>query len=200
MSIFIEQAFDDRDTAAARAFYDQWAPDFEADITTQGYAAPRRCAEALAECVPHRTEKILDFGCGTGLAGQAFADAGFTHIDGVDLSSAMLEQARKKSIYRTLSLIKADATPKGKYDVISAVGVIGLGAAPSSTIDVLMHALPKGGKLVFSFNDHALADPMQTGRLNEWIDCGAAGVLFTDHGPHLPAQDMDSTVYVVEKY
>jgi hypothetical protein len=112
----------------------------------------------------------------------------------------MLEQARKTDIYGKLSLINAEATPEGKYDVISAVGVIGLGAPPSSTFDILMHALPKGGKLVFSFNDHAIADPMHTGRLNEWIDCSTARVLFADHGPHLPAQNMDSTVYVVEKY
>tara|TARA_B110000879_G_C11042528_1_gene459441 strand:+ start:155 stop:757 length:603 start_codon:yes stop_codon:yes gene_type:complete len=200
MSILLEQAVLDRDADAASAFYDEWAPDFEADLTAKGYAAPHRCAEALAETVSDRNVAILDFGCGTGLSGKAFTHEGFRNIDGVDLSATMLEQARKTDIYGKLSLINAEATPEGKYDVISAVGVIGLGAPPSSTFDILMHALPKGGKLVFSFNDHAIADPMHTGRLNEWIDCSTARVLFADHGPHLPAQNMDSTVYVVEKY
>ena len=200
MSILLEQAFHERDAQATRAFFDQWASSYDADMISQGYAAPARCAEALVTHVSDLSTAILDFGCGTGLSGQAFMDVGFTQIDGVDIAPAMLEQARAKGIFRDLSSIEADATPKSKYEVISAVGVIGLGGAPSSTIDVLMRALPRGGKLVFSFNDHALADPMQTGRLNEWIDCGAARVLFAEHGPHLPAQNMNSTVYVVEKY
>ncbi len=200
MSIFLEQAFHERDANEARAFYGSWADTYEADITAQGYSTPARCAEALAAHVSDLSTTILDFGCGTGLSGQALKDAGFTQINGVDIAPAMLEQSRAKGVYCDLSPIAADATPKGKYEVISAVGVIGLGAAPSSTIDVLMHALPRGGKLVFSLNDYALADPMQTGRLNEWIDCSAARVLFAEHGPHLPTQDMSSTVYVVEKY
>jgi predicted TPR repeat methyltransferase len=200
MSTFLEQAFLERDAAAARVFYDEWAPTYEAEITALGYAAPARCAAALTEYVTDLDTPILDFGCGTGLAGQAFNEAGFTHIDGVDISPAMLEQSSKKGIYRSLQPIAAGAAPNGKYGIISAVGVISPGAAPGTTIDVLMHALPKGGKLVFSFNDHALADPLQTGRLNEWIDCSAAYVLFAEHGPHLPAQNMNSTVYVVEKY
>lgn len=200
MSDFLDQAFLDRDPDTARDFYDRWAPTYEADITAQGYAAPQRCAEALAAHLSDLSTPILDFGCGTGLAGRAFKDAGFNTIDGVDISTQMLVQAGAKDVYRTLAPITADETPKGSYTVMSAVGVIGLGAAPSTSIDVLMHALPRGGKLVFSFNDHALSDPMQTGRLNEWIDCGAAAVLFAEHGPHLPAQGMDSTVYVVEKY
>ena len=42
--------------------------------------------------------------------------------------------------------------------VITAIGVIGHGAAPPETIDHLMHALPKGGLLGFSLNDHTLND------------------------------------------
>lgn len=200
MSIFLEQAFLDRNADAARVFYDQWAPTYEAEITAQGYATPRRCAEALAAHVVDFDIPILDFGCGTGLAGKAFRDAGFTQIDGVDISPAMLEQAGARNTYRSLQQIEEGASPKGQYGIISAVGAISPGSAPGTTIDVLLHALPKGGKLVFSFNDYALADPMQTGRLNEWIDCSAARVLYAEHGPHLPAQDMNSTVYVVEKY
>lgn len=199
MSIYSDQAFFDRDTDTTREFYDAWAPSYEADVHALGYATPTRCATALAAHVPDRGASVLDFGCGTGLAGKAFTDTGFTRIDGVDIAPAMLEQAEAKGIYKTLSPIAAGASPRGKYDVISAVGVIGLGVAPSSTIDVLMYALPKRGKLVFSFNDHALADPMQTGRLNEWIDCGAARVLFAEYGPHLTAPNMNSTVYIVEK-
>jgi hypothetical protein len=62
-----------------------------------------------------------------------------------------------------------------------------------------MHALGRDGLLVLSLNDHALADPCNAARINEWTDCGAARLLFCEHGPHLPGIDLKSNVYVFEK-
>jgi predicted TPR repeat methyltransferase len=196
---FLDKAYAARDSDSTRDLYNEWSATYEAEVGAHGYAAPTRCAEALAACVADKTTPLLDFGCGTGLAGLAFRLAGFEVIDGVDISAEMLAQARAKNIYRTLEQIEPDAKLGGDYSLISAVGVIGAGAAPLSTLDTLLHALPRDGKLVFSFNDHALADPANTGRLNEWLDCGAARLLSMDHGPHLPGKNLSSTVYVVEK-
>jgi len=196
---FLDTSYTERDAAAVRAFYNDWAGSYEAEISENGYATPARCAAALAECVEDTSQPLLDFGCGTGLGGLAFKSAGFETIDGVDLSEAMLEQARAKGIYRNLEQIEADSTPRDGYALIAAIGVIGIGAGPVTLLDTLMHALPSGGKLVFTFNDQSLADPDSTGRLNEWLDCGAARLLFSEHGAHLPARDIESTVYVVEK-
>lgn len=196
---FLDKVYSARDADSTRTLYDDWSASYEAEVAAQGYATPARCAEALAAHVTDKTTPLLDFGCGTGLAGLALRLAGFEVIDGVDLSPQMLARAREKNVYRTLSQIEADAPLAKNYTLISAVGVIGAGAAPISTFDTLMHALPGSGKLVFSFNDHALADPANTGRLNEWLDCGAARLLFMEHGPHLPGRDMNSTVYVIEK-
>ena len=52
---------------------------------------------------------------------------------------------------------------------------------------------------MFSFNDHALEDPANEAGLNEWLDCGAAHLLFKEYGAHLPGIDLNSNVYVVEK-
>ena len=41
-----------------------------------------------------RDSKIIDFGCGTGLAGEQLAVVGFTTIDGNDGSEEMLEIAK----------------------------------------------------------------------------------------------------------
>lgn len=196
---FIDTAYDARDADGTRAMYDDWATSYEAEVTANGYATPARCAEALADCVEDRNVALLDFGCGTGLAGLAFKRAGFKVIDGVDLSPTMIEQARAKGIYRSIEQIEPDTSPDETYAVIAAVGVIGEGGAPISTLDLLLHALPSGGKLVFSFDDATLADPTNTGRLNEWLDCGAARLLFSEHGPHFPTKEIESTVYVVEK-
>lgn len=195
---FLDKVYAAPDLKGTKALYDEWSASYDAEVGEFGYVTPARCAAALAAYAPDKSVPVLDFGCGTGLAGEALRDAGFEAIDGVDLSAEMLAQAKAKDIYRKLTQITAD-TPLGKdYRLISAVGVIGSGAAPISVLDMLLRALPVGGKLVFSFNDHALADPVNTGRLNEWLDCGAARLLFKEHGAHLPGKNMKSTVYVIE--
>lgn len=195
---FLDKVYAARDLKGTKALYDEWSASYDAEVGEFGYVTPARCAAALAAYAPDKSVPVLDFGCGTGLAGEALRNAGFEAIDGVDLSAEMLARARAKDIYRKLTQITAD-TPLGKdYRLISAVGVIGSGAAPISVLDMLLRALPVGGKLVFSFNDHALADPVNTGRLNEWLDCGAARLLFKEHGAHLPGKNMKSTVYVIE--
>jgi predicted TPR repeat methyltransferase len=196
---FLDKAYTARDADDTRALYDNWSASYEAEVASNGYATPGRGAEALAQFVEDKSIPLLDFGCGTGLAGLAFKLAGFETIDGVDLSADMLAQARSKNVYRNLTQIEADAELSGEYALISAIGVIGAGAAPISTLDTLLYALPSEGKLVFSFNDYALAEQENIGRLNEWLDCGAARLLFSEHGEHLPGKDLMSTVYVVEK-
>ncbi len=199
INTFLDKAYTARDAVDTQALYDEWSASYEAEIGENGYATPTRCAEALAAFAPDKTLPLLDFGCGTGLAGLAIKIAGFEVIDGVDLSPQMLERARSKGIYRQLSQVEFEAELSGEYSLISAVGVIGTGAAPISTLDTLLHALPREGMLVFSFNDHTLEDPDATCRLNEWLDCGAARLLFCEHGDHLPEINLGSNVYVVQK-
>lgn len=187
---------------ATQDHYDRWASTYEAEVAENGYATPGRVAAALFQQMPEPGTPILDFGCGTGLSGLALRKAGFQVIDGADPSPEMLDGAREKQVYR--DLIGFDITDPapvkaGKYRAIAAIGVIGAGAAPPETLDMLIGALPRGGLLAFSYNDHALADPAFTGRLNDWIDSGAARLLSREYGPHLPGLDMKSDVYVIEK-
>ncbi len=114
----------------------------------------------------------------------------------------MLAEARKKDIYRNLLELEVDAPlpfAPGTYEAISAIGVIGPGAAPITLFDTLMHGLQKGGKLLFSLNEKALEDRGALGMIHEWTDCGAAILLFAEEGPHLPGIDLKSTVYLIEK-
>ncbi|MEM8653914.1 MAG: methyltransferase domain-containing protein [Pseudomonadota bacterium] len=200
MTGFLDKAYQARDAASTRALYDDWAASYEAEVAENGYATPGRCAEALKAHVTDLTAPILDFGCGTGLSGLALKLAGFQVIDGVDLSAEMLEGARAKGVYRHLDLIEAGGTlPRNDYTAMAAIGVIGAGAAPISVLHTLMRALPTAGKLVFSFNDHALEEPANVQGVAEWTDCGAARLLFKEHGDHLPGIDLKSNVYVLEK-
>jgi predicted TPR repeat methyltransferase len=47
--------------------------------------------------------RILDLGCGTGLAGQCFKELALGgRLDGVDISPAMIDEARKRQVYDEL--------------------------------------------------------------------------------------------------
>lgn len=199
---FLEKVYEARDASSTRKLYDAWSESYDAEVAENGYVTPERCAAALAAYMDDLTSPVLDFGCGTGISGIALRRAGFENIDGLDLSAEMLAQAKAKDVYRNLSVIEAGADlpfKPGDYAAIAAIGVIGAGAAPIGVLHTLMHALGKGGKLVLSFNDHALAEPINVAGLNEWLDCGAASLLFREHGPHLTKIGLEACVFVVEK-
>lgn len=199
---FLDQVYDARDAAQTEALYDAWSASYEAEVAKHGYATPGRCAEALAQQMSDKSLPILDFGCGTGLSGVALKLSGFQIIDGVDLSADMLKLAEDKQAYRHLRHVEAEENPvpsPGTYHAIAAIGVIGAGAAPIDTFDMLMNGLAPGGLLVLSFNDHALEDPENEGRLQTWIDAGKAQLLSKEYGPHLPGIGLKSNVYVIEK-
>lgn len=204
MSIsFLDKVYDVQGPAFTRKSHDAWSQSYDEEIALHGDVMPGRCAEALAAYVKDQAEPILDFGCGTGFSGLALKLSGFSTIDGLDLSVEMLDIAKSKGVYRTLSQTdgknRLSHTP-GAYAAIAAVGVIGMGAAPISVLHSLMHGLAKGGTLVLSFNDHTLEDPSFEAGLNEWLDCGAATLLFREYGPHLPGINLKANVYVLEKY
>ena len=202
MTGYLNKAYGARDAASTRQLYDDWAVSYESEVGDNGYATPGRCAAALAANMTDLTAPILDFGCGTGLSGLALRLAGFSIIDGLDLSADMLAIAKQKNLYRSLHQINAESTLPHipcDYTAIAAIGVIGAGAAPISTFDALMDALAPGGLLVFSFNDHALEDPKYENKVQEWVHSNRAALLFRDYGDHLPGIGLKSNVNVIEK-
>jgi len=199
---FLDKAYDTTGTEATRALYTDWAKSYDAEVSSNGYATPKRCADALKSVTEDFTSPILDFGCGTGLSGLALSLAGFQTIDGMDLTQEMLDQAAKKQLYRQLSLSDPDAdlpVKPGDYTAIAAIGVIGAGAAPVEVFDMIIKSLAPQSKFVFSFNDHTLEDPVFEGRVNAATATGHAKLIFQEYGDHLPGLNMKSKVYILEK-
>lgn len=185
---------------ATNAYYDDWAATYDAELIDAGYVTPERCALALKRFMPNTSQPILDVGCGTGLSGLAFAKHGFTTIDGSDVSTGMLEQARGRGVYR--SVVHADADDPfpfvpGTYAALAAVGVVGAGAAPRSVLEEMMEKLTPAGLIVFSFNDHTLVDPDYDGVVEQAVDTGRFELLFQEHGPHIPKTNLEATVFVM---
>lgn len=199
---FLEEVYDLESAEATKAFYGDWSSTYDLEVEENGYETPARAAEAFAALVPDLTAPLLDIGCGTGLSGAAFKAAGFSVIDGTDFSTEMLAKAREKQIYRNL-LIADLNTPfpfePGAYDNLAAIGVLNPKHAPAETLDQMLALIGSGGRIVFSLNDHALADPSYEGRLRENIDSGFAQLEFKEDGPHLPKIGLNSTVYVLRK-
>ena len=198
---FIDDVYKITEPEAMRRLYDEWSSSYDDEVKGHGYATPRRCAAALAGITDDLEAPVLDFGCGTGISGEALAEAGFTAIDGCDLSQNMLEVARSKNIYRDLRQNDVDSPVSfvpGTYLSIAAVGVISVGAAPAGVLDQLLNALPAGGTLTFSFNEHTVKVPEFENRVFEYVDTGAAQLLFKESGEHLPGIGLSSVVYVLQ--
>lgn len=111
-----------------RKIYDDWSARYDDNLAEWDYRAPVQAAAYLRETVPLDAE-ILDVGCGTGLVGKALRLAGFTGpLDGIDLSSDSLQQARTCKAYRSLIPIDLQDLPiplsDDAYDGLICVGVL----------------------------------------------------------------------------
>ncbi len=94
--------------AAPRAYvktlFDQYAAKFDRHLVeTLAYRGPQILREALERAAPGRIfGHALDLGCGAGLFAAHFRDRA-RKLTGVDLSPAMIGQARSKNLYDRLA-------------------------------------------------------------------------------------------------
>ena len=192
----------DGGTNDSRELYASWASTYDNEVQKNGYVTPERVAKALKDIVTNQSEVILDYGCGTGLSGSALQAVGFTNIDGLDVSQEMITLAEKKSIYKKLTVF--DPSTKipvhaDQYKIITAIGVIGAGAAPLEVFDNLFSLLPPSGLFAFSFNDHTLSDPNYEGKVTQCLSSGQAIILHKSYGNHLPKANLKSNIYILKK-
>jgi microcystin synthetase protein McyA len=132
------------------AGYDNWADTYEADMGD--HAGPPEAVETLARFTSPG-DRILDAGCGTGIAGDLLAARGYTNLEGLDLSPGMLNVAHRKGCYTALyesALGGPLDLPSAAYDAILAVGVFVMAHAPASSFDELLRVTKPGGHLIFT--------------------------------------------------
>ena len=188
--------------AEIKRYYDDWAESYDAELTGSDYRTPQRCADALARHAANPGAPVLDFACGTGLSGLALHRAGFTAIDGIDLSPGMLEQAGRTGVFRRLMQASGagplDMRGRG-YAAIVACGAIGIGAAPPENLDGALDSLDPGGLFVVSLNDQVLQHPDYAPRLTRAAADGRAEILEAEDGPHLPALELGARVFVLRR-
>ena len=91
-----------------------------------GYRGHELVAHALRKLSHRSNLDILDAGCGTGLVGGLVRELA-NRLDGIDMSSAMLEKAKEKGIYDQLhqgDLVAFMVNNPGSYDAITCAATL----------------------------------------------------------------------------
>lgn len=140
--------------------FDDYAEKFDSHLQQSlGYDIPQKMAALVTErFTPQPGQwRVLDLGCGTGLAGQVLAPFA-RHLAGVDLSAKMLEKARERKLYQRLEradlLTMLQGEPGSSYDVVIAADVFVYLGRLDEVIGEIRRLLGAGG--IFAFSAEAL--------------------------------------------
>ena len=106
-------------TLSVQEGYTAWAAFY--DESTLKELMDYRLLSRIQAVAWEQLEAAADLACGTGRIGAWLKERGVRFLDGVDLTEAMLEQARAKDIYRSLWLADLRQTPlkAHSYDLVS---------------------------------------------------------------------------------
>ena len=168
--------------AYVATLFDQYAERFDTALV-QGlaYRGPVLLRAALARAggaaAPMRCDHMLDLGCGTGLAGEAFGDiAG--RMTGVDLSERMLAVARAKGLYADLvqadivDFLAARDASDARYDLVIAADVFAYLADLAPVVAAVAGVLAPAGLFAFTVETHA-GDGIVLGEKLRYAHAGA---------------------------
>lgn len=111
-----------------KSLFDKYATGFDRHLSEKlKYKGPSLLRQGMKTILKdtRRFRNAIDLGCGTGLAGKEFRDIS-DRLTGIDISSRMLEGARRKNIYDVLysrDIIKFLTGTEEKYDLFIAADV-----------------------------------------------------------------------------
>ncbi|MBF8305653.1 MAG: Methyltransferase type 11 [Acidobacteria bacterium] len=107
--------------------------------------------ELIELLAPQRGERILDLGCGTGHLTNQIALSGAA-VTGLDISQAMIEQARQN--YPDLEFVPGDAAAfafQQPFDAVFSNAALHWVKRPEAVVECVAHALHPGGRFVAEF-------------------------------------------------
>jgi predicted TPR repeat methyltransferase len=137
-----------------RSTFDAYADNFESSLANLEYRAPALLGDALNELFPAAPTnlRVLDAGCGTGLA-DAYLRPYARKLIGMDLSQNMLDRAHQKGSYDKLicaSLEEGVARYNDYFDLVVSVDTLIYFGDLNIILRVTRAAIKNGGYLVFT--------------------------------------------------
>ena len=138
--------------------YNNWANTYDNYVDSLEYNGPKNIVSNLNNLIKNQKKyfQILDFGCGTGKIGEELKKQIKTkyYLEGIDISTNMLENAENKNIYDKLTCL--DLTKESynnKYDYILSSGVFLEGHVEISMVNKLQKMLNNNGVLLFTIRE-----------------------------------------------
>lgn len=142
--------------------FDDFASVFDERLRQLHYRAPELVGEEFARELgrPAGDLSVLDAGCGTGLCGPWLRPYA-RRLEGVDLSTGMLDQARARGCYD--ELVSAELTAfltrmAGSYDAIACADTLVYFGDLEPVLRAVCHALRPGGRFVFTLERSESSD------------------------------------------
>lgn len=144
------------------AAYTKFSTRYDQDVAAAGYIVPIYATNLLAKHLktasPTSDPLILDVAAGTGQNALLFMQKyGLTNIEAVDLTEAMLFEARRRNLYKEYRVANANeplSLSSGTYDgALCAGGFAPNQINPSPGISEMVRVTKKGGFVVVTFRE-----------------------------------------------
>jgi predicted TPR repeat methyltransferase len=143
--------------------FDKFAETFESTLLGLGYRVPELLTGQISAARGNDTSpvRILDAGCGTGLAAPLLKPLA-RHLVGVDLSSGMLDKARERKLYDELvvaELCAFMASRPAAFDLVLLADTLVYFGALEEAFATAHNTLTPDGILAFAVESRADSGP-----------------------------------------
>lgn len=153
VAVLAGEAPEKANEAYVAALFDAFADSFDEKLVGWlDYRAPQHVAAAVRAALGEGkiATRAIDLGCGTGLLAPELQGL-VKRLDGVDLSPKMVEKARGRRLYDSLTVGEIVAElhqhPAG-YDLVAAADVLSYFGDLRALFEAVRAALPEGGVFV----------------------------------------------------
>ena len=184
-------------------YYDDWTKNaqFNQDMIDWEYTAPVNTVQLLDKYIHDKNIKILDAGCGSGLAGIELKKRGFTNIYGVDFSQSMLNLI-PNNIYQTVELIDLNEPLKyddNDFDAIICVGTFTYGHVKAHALDEFIRVTNKNGYICFTINEGIYTEYKFDKKINELSKNKSWEVLNLSKSSYIVNKDVKAWLCLAKK-
>lgn len=151
----LESAYDVKTPEETKGLYADWADSYDTTFAQKMYyQSPRLVADAYSAA--GGCGNVLDVGAGTGIVGEMLVRLDLTPVHALDFSPEMLEVARRKDIYETLT--EGDITARldladESFDGVVSAGTFTNGHVGPEGLDELLRVAKHGALFVLTIHE-----------------------------------------------